>query len=182
MFTRNNPPPPAELSSEPDEETYPYPRSEPEPQPGPEPGLFELIPRLLEDLGTWMTLEGDLARTELAEKYRAALRGLVIAATGLAFFLCGGIAVLLAAGFAVSGLLARAGVDPAFSHALGFLSSGLLGALVGWIAMDQARAILSPARLMPSRTTAALRRALTWTRSALHLQPHDEHEQNPPSA
>ncbi|NLT69680.1 MAG: phage holin family protein [Verrucomicrobiaceae bacterium] len=178
MFTRNHPSPPAEFPSEPGEEPYPFPRSGPEPErepePEPEPGLVELLPQLLEDLRTWMTLEGDLARTELSEKTRAALRGLVVAATGLALFLCGGLAILLATGFAVSGLLARAGVDPAFSHALGFLASGLVGALSGWFAMDKARAVLTPARLIPSRTTTALRRAL-------HLQPHDENEQNPPS-
>ncbi len=175
MFARNHPSPPAEFSSEPEEKPYPFPRSGPEPDREPEPGLVELIPRLFEDLRTWITLEGDLARSELSEKYRAALRGLVVAATGLALFLCGGLAMLLATGFGVSGLLARAGVDPAFSHALGFLASGLVGALAGWFAMDKARAILSPARLLPSRTTTALRRAL-------HLhQPHDENEQNPPS-
>ena len=149
--------------------------------PRPEAGFLELIQRLLDDLITWVTLEGDLARAEVTEKARAALRGLALGAAGLVLFLCGGTAVLLAVGFAVSGALERAGVDPAFSHALGFLLSGLIGAFAGWIVMQQAKAILTPANLSPSRTTATLRRAAVWVGTKCHLHPSDTHEQNPPA-
>lgn len=172
MLTQKNPLPPV---GPPPEQGPPFPR------PDPEPGVLDLIQRLRDDLITWMTLEGELARTELTEKCQTALRGFLLGATGLVLFLCGGIAVLLAVGFGVSGALARAGVDPAFSHSLGFLFSGLVGAFTGWLVIHKAKAILSPANLVPSRTTAALHRALAWTGAKLHLHPNDDNEQSPPS-
>jgi ABC-type branched-subunit amino acid transport system permease subunit len=95
--------------------------------------------------------------------------------------LCGGIAILLAIGFAVSGALEIAGINPVFSLALGFLLSGLLGAIAGWIVMQQASVILTPSNLTPSRTITVLRRAASRVGEKLHLHPRDDHEQNPPS-
>ena len=166
MLAQENPVHPADRATESDD--VPYPR--------PEAGFIELVRRLIDDLIAWVTLEGDLARAEVTEKARAALRGLAIGAAGLVLLLCGGTAVLLALGFAASGALQHAGVDPAFSHSLGFLLSGLVGAFVGWVVIQQAKAILSPANLAPARTTATLRRAFTWVGSKFHLHPHDDHE------
>jgi hypothetical protein len=166
---------------------HPAPRADHRPEradgslPRPDAGLPELLRRLIEDILTWITLEGDLARAEISEKSRIALRGLVLGATGAVILLCGGIAVLLAIGFAISGVLVIAGVSPLFSHALGFLLSGLLGALAGWIVLQQARAMLTVSNLAPSRTITILRRAVSWAGAKLHLHPLDDHEQNPPS-
>jgi hypothetical protein len=158
------------------------PEVDAEPLPRPEAGFPELIQQLLDDLIAWITLEGDLARVEVTEKARAALRGLIIGATGLVVFLCGGLAILLAIGFAVSGLFEQAGVNPAFSHALGFLLSGLIGTFAGWAVIQQAKSILSPANLAPSRTTATLHRAFTWASAKLGLYRYNDHETKPPSA
>ena len=166
MLTQENPVHPADRAKEPDASSY----------PGPEAGFLDLFQRLIDDLITWVTLEGDLARTEVTEKARTAMRGFAIGAAGLVLLLCGGISVLLAMGFAASGALEHAGVDPAFSHSLGFLLSGLVGAFAGWVVIQQAKAILSPANLAPSRTTATLHRAFTWVGSKFHLHRYDDHE------
>lgn len=167
---------------------YPPSRTEQTPEPTdapphrhPDAGIFELLRRLLDDIVIWISLEGELARAEIAGKLRAALRGLAIGAAGAVILICGGIAILLAIGFAVSGALQIAGVNPAFSHALGFLLSGVLGAIAGWILLRQARAALSPSNLTPSRTTAMLRQAATWLGDKLHPHPRNDHEQTPPS-
>lgn len=151
------------------------------PLPPREASVSDLLRRLLDDVVAWISLEGDLARAELGEKSRAALRGLIVGAVGLVILLCGGIAVLLAIGFAVSGALEMAGVSPVFSHALGFLLSGFLGAIAGWILLQQARTVLTPSNLIPSRTISFLRRAVAWAGEKLHLYPTDDHEPNPPS-
>jgi hypothetical protein len=167
---------------------HPVPRNDdrtPDAASGPLPphdaSVPDLLRRLLDDIVTWITLEGDLARAELGEKSRAALRGLILGAVGLVVILCGGIAVLLAVGFAVSGALEVAGVSPLFSHALGFLLSGILGAVAGWIVLQQARTILTPSNLTPTRTISFLRRAVTWAGEKLHLYTPENHEPNPPS-
>jgi len=171
MLTQENPVQPADNATDPD--AAPFTRSE--------AGLLELIRRRIGDLITGPGMEGDLAPVEVTEKARTALRGLAIGAAGLVLLLCGGTAVLLSIGFAVSGALEQAGVNPAFSHALGFLFSGLAGAFAGWVVIHQAKTILSPANLAPSRTTATLHRAFTWVGSKFHLHHYDDHEQNSPS-
>lgn len=185
MLTRKNSLPPFESITDQGHNPHPDPYSDPEPHLDPprepEPNILELLRRLLDDLTSWLALEGDLARSEVAEKSRVALRGLMIGASGVVLFVCGGIAILLAIGFGVSGALERVGVDSAFSHALGFFISGLVGAFIGWLAIDKAKTTLSPARLLPSRTTAALHRALRWAGATLHLHPPDENEKHPPS-
>jgi len=165
----------------------PAPRTDydPEPQTGPLPlpdaSFPDLLRRLLDDVVTWITLEGDLARTEIAEKWRAALRGLILGATGAVILACGGIAVLLAIGFALSGALEIAGVSPVFSLALGFLLSGIFGAIAGWLVVQKARVILTPSNLAPAHSISMLRQAASWVAEKLHLHPRYDHEQNPPS-
>lgn len=142
----------------------------------PEAGYLDLIQQLLEDITTWIKLEGDLARTEVSEKAGLALRGLVIGVAGAILLICSGIGVLLAVGFAVSGALEQAGVNPAYSNALGFLLSGLTGAFAGWFVLQKSKAILTPANLAPSRTAATLHRAVSWMGAKFQLSLYKNHE------
>lgn len=161
---------------------HPPTRTEPtDIPPHPDTGIFELLRRLLDDVVIWISLEGELARAEISGNLSAALRGLAIGAAGAVIIGCGGIAILLAIGFAVSGALEIAGVNPAFSHALGFLLSGVLGAIAGWTVLQQAKAALSLSNLTPSRSIAMLRQAATWLGEKLYPHPRNDHEQTPPS-
>ena len=166
MLTQENPDPSFDSNSE----------SDPSFRARSEAGYLDLIQQLLEDITTWIRLEGQLARTEVSEKAGLALRGLVIGVAGAILLICSGIGVLLAVGFAVSGALEQAGVNPAYSNALGFLISGLAGAFAAWFVLQKSKAILSPSNLAPSRTVSTLHSAVTWMGSKLKLSPSKNHE------
>jgi len=147
--------------------------------PRSEAGILDLLQQLLDDGVLWIKLKGYLARAEVAESVGTATRGLVLGAAGGFVILSGGATILMATGFAAGAALQTAGVAPALSYALGFFLTGLVASIIGWIALQRAKALLSPANLAPSRTTASLRRAVVWAGSKLSPNPNDNHEQNP---
>jgi Putative Actinobacterial Holin-X, holin superfamily III len=125
--------------------------------------ISSLVTDLIGELATLVRKEGQLARTEIAEKLAGVLAGLAMVLAG-AILLIPALVILLQAG--IAGLV-ETGTSPAVAALMvggAALILGLILALIGW-------SRIKPAALVPDRTLGQLERDAAVARRAASTTP-----------
>jgi hypothetical protein len=128
------------------------------PTPGP-PRLFDLVDRLIRDVGTLLDQKAALLTLEIRQQFSAALRGLVTMAVG---------AVLAAVGLLLLGMAAALWVGAFIgSEAGGYGVVGAAIAIIGGGAIAVTRRQLTSRTIKPEETMQELRRDAKWIKDEL---------------
>ncbi|MET0850247.1 MAG: phage holin family protein [Candidatus Rokuibacteriota bacterium] len=126
--------------------------------PGP-PRLFDLVDRLIREVGTLLDQKAALLSLEIRQQLSAALRGLVTMAAG---------AVLAAAGLLLLGMAAALWVGAFIgSEAGGYGAVGVALAIVGGGVIAVTRRQFTSRAIKPEETMQELRRDAKWIKDEL---------------
>ena len=128
------------------------------PTPGP-PRLFDLVDRLIREVGTLLDQKAALLSLEIRQQLSAALRGLVTMAVG---------AVLAAAGLLLLGMAAALWVGALIGSEAG--GYGVVGAALGVVgggAIALTRRRFTSRTIKPEETMQELRRDARWIKDEL---------------
>ncbi|MDQ3557453.1 MAG: phage holin family protein [Gemmatimonadota bacterium] len=130
----------------------------PAPPPvGGEPSLGELFKELAQESSVLLKQEMALAKSEMRENLRSAVKDVTMMAAGGA--------VLLVATLVLTAFLVVLVGDLIGNYWLGALIIGLLYAVVGWILLNRAKSNLSSGDLRPETTIQTLQEDKRWAQN-----------------
>lgn len=127
------------------------------PGAGGEPSLGELFKELAQESSVLLKQEMALAKSEMRENLRGAVKDVTMMAVGGA--------VLLMAALVLTAFLVVLVGDLMGNYWLGALIIGLLYAVVGWIMLSRAKSNLSSADLRPEATLQTLQEDKRWAQN-----------------
>ena len=127
------------------------------PRAGGEPSLGELFKELAQESSTLLKQEMALAKSEMRENLRSAVKDVAMMAAGGAVLMVGAL-VLIAFLVVLIGDL----ID---NYWLGALIIGLLFAIIGWVMLSRGKSNLADGDLRPETTIRTLQEDKRWAQN-----------------